>query len=61
VNESHFIYIEGQMRLFLCGAHFICIRETWWSISSPLTRMYTKVSRLDAWSENFKWYSSLPL
>jgi hypothetical protein len=25
------------------------------------TRMYPKVSGLVAWSENFKWYSSLPL
>jgi hypothetical protein len=25
------------------------------------TRVYPKVSGLDAWSENCKWYSSLPL
>jgi len=25
------------------------------------TRVYPKVSRLAAWSENFKWYSSSPL
>jgi hypothetical protein len=25
------------------------------------TRVYTKVSGLAAWSENCKWYSSLPL
>jgi hypothetical protein len=24
-------------------------------------RVYSKVSRLAAWSENCKWYSSLPL
>jgi hypothetical protein len=27
----------------------------------PYTRVYPKVSGLAAWSENFKWYSSLPL
>jgi hypothetical protein len=26
-----------------------------------ITRMYSKVSRLASWSENCKWYSSLPL
>jgi hypothetical protein len=30
-------------------------------IERPRTRMYPKVSRLAAWSENCKWYSSLPL
>jgi hypothetical protein len=25
------------------------------------TRVYPKVSGLAAWSENYKWYSSLPL
>jgi len=25
------------------------------------TRVYSKVSGLATWSENFKWYSSLPL
>jgi hypothetical protein len=25
------------------------------------TRLYPKVSRLAAWSENYKWYSFLPL
>jgi hypothetical protein len=28
--------------------------------SSHYTRMYPKVSGLATWSENFKWYSSLP-
>jgi hypothetical protein len=28
---------------------------------SPNTRVYPKVSGLAAWSENCKWYSSLPL
>jgi hypothetical protein len=28
---------------------------------SPYTRVYPKVSGLAAWSENCKWYSSLPL
>jgi hypothetical protein len=27
----------------------------------PNTRMYSKVSELAAWSENCKWYSSVPL
>jgi len=26
-----------------------------------LTRLYPEVSALSAWSENCKWYSSLPL
>jgi hypothetical protein len=29
--------------------------------STEFTRMYPKVSELAAWSENCKWYSSLPL
>jgi hypothetical protein len=28
---------------------------------AELTRVYPKVSGLDAWSENRKWYNSLPL
>jgi L-ribulose-5-phosphate 3-epimerase UlaE len=30
-------------------------------IMRPFTRVYPKVSGLAAWSENYKWYNSLPL
>jgi hypothetical protein len=34
--------------------------QQFFKIGEP-TRVYPKLSGLDAWSENFKWYSSLPL
>jgi hypothetical protein len=30
-------------------------------VVTEITRVYPKVSGLAAWSENCKWYSSLPL
>jgi hypothetical protein len=36
---------------FKFGAHLL----------NQYTRVYPKVSKLAAWSENCKWYSSLPL
>jgi hypothetical protein len=29
--------------------------------ADPYTRMYPKVCKLASWSENCKWYSSLPV
>jgi hypothetical protein len=40
-------------------AYFTCSRPV--SLKSQFTRVYLKVSGLATWSENCKWYSSLPL
>jgi hypothetical protein len=41
---------------------FLCISVTNFDVSNTFyTRVYPKVSGLAAWSENCKWYSSLPL
>jgi hypothetical protein len=39
------------------GSRILC----WMAISYVNTRVYLEVSGLAAWSENCKWYSSLPL
>jgi hypothetical protein len=39
------------MELVISRSHLVCL----------VTRVYTKVSGLAAWSEKCKWYSSLPL
>jgi len=56
-NQQYFIF---KSKLIVC----------FWSVPKYTKRMpktlyntsvYPKVSGLAAWSENFKWYSSLPL
>jgi hypothetical protein len=41
-----------------CDRCLICVSLT---LREELTKVYPKVSGLAAWSENCKWYSSLPL
>jgi hypothetical protein len=36
-------------------------RRKWETIGPYGDNIYPKVSGLSAWSENYKWYSSLPL
>jgi hypothetical protein len=69
------IYVHGDISvtlvLRLCVGNRFPIREgiLLFAVSSrpalrltqTHTRMYPKVFGLDAWSENCKWYSSLPL
>jgi hypothetical protein len=61
--------VADQYRTFRpLTQNFVVYSQNWiwagsvWIISTCLhTRIYQKVSRLTAWSENCKWYSSLPL
>jgi hypothetical protein len=44
----------------ISGVHYeYCGKKE--DLEGSTTRMYPKVSGLAAWSENCKWYSSLPL
>jgi hypothetical protein len=44
-----------------CGCGLSEYVTTLWGQRAACTRVYPKVSGLIAWSENCKWYSSLPL
>jgi hypothetical protein len=46
-------------RCLTCNVCFIYLHRSAWSLEH--TRVYPKVPGLAAWSENCKWYSSLPL
>jgi len=46
-------YLEIKHDCFLPNPYLFKIQD--------ITRVYPKVSGLAAWSENYKWHSSLPL
>jgi hypothetical protein len=59
--EDFHKYLDSVMAGFVCAVY----NAVWFCLpfrfSNQNTRLYPKVSGLAAWSENYKWYSSLPL
>jgi hypothetical protein len=55
------VCVPGMGRHNLEHTHFLNAWFTTFHTSSGFTRVYPKVSGLAVWSENCKWYSSLPL